>query len=215
MDIYEVRRRNLLELVASKFEGNRSSFSRFVGKNVNMINLCLTLNEDLRRNIGEKMARELETLCSMPEGWMDEDRNKDSKAIMTHAIPRAVHIPSTTQILGDKLHISEGWLQSAFPTIKSFSSLSFHIIPDDTMEPSLFKGDIIFLDGAALAEDPGVFLIRIGNQVVVRRFCPHFDGTVAISADNNKYSSMAMNSKEWRDVSVIGKALGSVHYTPM
>lgn len=60
MDAFEARRVNLTDYIADRYESNRAAFCRATGKNPNLINLVLTDNADYRRNIGEKLARDIE-----------------------------------------------------------------------------------------------------------------------------------------------------------
>lgn len=64
--IYLARRLNLKRLIDVCHGSNRSSFARATKKNVNLINLSLTDNEELRRPIGEKLARDFEEVLALP-----------------------------------------------------------------------------------------------------------------------------------------------------
>lgn len=75
-DIFETRRKNLLSHIADKHQGNRAEYCRAIGKNPNLINLTLTRNPDHRKNIGEKLARDLEHLSNLPDGWLDATERK-------------------------------------------------------------------------------------------------------------------------------------------
>lgn len=78
-DIFQVRRRNLVAYIDEKHEGNRAEFCRAIGKNPNLINLALTKNKEYRKNIGEKLARDIEQLAGMPSGWLDQSEKSPSE----------------------------------------------------------------------------------------------------------------------------------------
>lgn len=71
MDINSIRKENLKIMIDR--EGGRQAFIAKTGKSGAQISQLLS-NTANSRNIGNKLARELERLCGYPEGFMDERR---------------------------------------------------------------------------------------------------------------------------------------------
>lgn len=84
--VYEIRRRNLIAYIEDKHQGNRAEFCRHIGKNPNLINLALTRNDEYRKNIGEKLARDIEQLAGMPDGWLDSGEMQPSEPTVSISI---------------------------------------------------------------------------------------------------------------------------------
>lgn len=110
-DIFEVRRRNLVAYIQDKHEGNRAEFCRAIGKNPNLINLALTKNKEYRKNIGEKLARDIEQQSGMPSGWLDQHDRSPSEP--------TVQVPVTT---GDPAIDGKFWLSVTKSQAKKLAS---------------------------------------------------------------------------------------------
>lgn len=67
MDVFEMRKRNLLVLVGRY--GRQQALADAVGLSVQYINQMLSGH----RSIGEKTARKIEAALQLPFGWMDVD----------------------------------------------------------------------------------------------------------------------------------------------
>ena len=72
MDVFEIRRKNLLKLVAEA--GSQAAFSRLTDIAPAYINQLLRTEGDTR-NIGERAARKIEKKAMKPSGWLDAPAN--------------------------------------------------------------------------------------------------------------------------------------------
>lgn len=66
-DVQAVRRDRLQHLIDTKFQGNRSELCRRIDKAPTQIGSVLKE----RRGFGEDLAREIESRCGLPYGWLD------------------------------------------------------------------------------------------------------------------------------------------------
>lgn len=73
MDVYEVRRKRLRELIDTRYNKVSAAFAEKHEKQPSYISRCLLpLEKPHRKRIGEDFAREIEKVEQLPKGWMDE-----------------------------------------------------------------------------------------------------------------------------------------------
>jgi hypothetical protein len=73
MNIAERRRENLRHYIDEKFS-TRKEFAKQIGKSYSQVTTWF-LTSKSKRDIGEKLARELEVLLELPSGWLDKEHN--------------------------------------------------------------------------------------------------------------------------------------------
>lgn len=83
-------------------------------------------------------------------------------------------------------------------------SLSCVKVRGDSMEPTLNNGDVILVNSDRQVGD-GVFVVRIGNLLRVKRLQTLLNGSLKISSDNPIYESETLNPKEDSDFAIIGE----------
>ncbi|MCW7556461.1 helix-turn-helix domain-containing protein [Endozoicomonas gorgoniicola] len=74
MDIRQIRRTNALQLIKEKGI-TKAKFARTLGKSPQQINELL--KEKNPKNIGHKIARQIEESFGLPEQWLDQKQNQD------------------------------------------------------------------------------------------------------------------------------------------
>lgn len=216
--VFEIRRENLRELIDSRFEGNRSAFARAANKNVNLINLALTTNLDLRRTIGEKLARDMEKALSLPEGWLDVDRSKTSSEAAIIAIPKVRGVKAGLQMLPDKLYVGSAWLEKTVSAASAADKLCIWHAHDDSMvrdNEGINPGDVLIVDTGVdqTALSDGVYLLDISGVQVVRRVQKLLDGMYRLKTDNQVYEAVTLNPKKDKTVKIIGKVLSKIRHS--
>lgn len=70
----EIRRANARTLLASECGGTPTVFAERLGKALSQVNHIIGPNPT--KNIGTKLAREIETVFGMPRGWLDADHSQ-------------------------------------------------------------------------------------------------------------------------------------------
>jgi len=75
MDITEVRRNNLQKFIKDKFK-TRKEFAVQVGKSYSQV-MSWFVSGKSQKNIGEKLARDLEEALELPENWLDREHSHD------------------------------------------------------------------------------------------------------------------------------------------
>ena len=74
----------------------------------------------------------------------------------------------------------------------------------DSMEPTLNNGDVILVNTARQVGD-GVFVVRIGSLLRVKRLQTLLNGSLKISSDNPIYESETLNPNGDSDFAIIGE----------
>ena len=71
MDIYQIRRENLIRLIEHGFNGNQTAFAKAISIKAPQINRWLSETAGEKRRITESSARRIEKGCKKPPGWLD------------------------------------------------------------------------------------------------------------------------------------------------
>ena len=71
MDIAEIRRIRLRQLITEQFGGTDAAFALTIEKQPSYVSRLFSENENHRRNLGDKLAREIEKKCVLETGWLD------------------------------------------------------------------------------------------------------------------------------------------------
>lgn len=210
MNIYDIRRKNLSALIQSKYENNRSLFARSVDKNVNTINLYLTTNESLRRNIGERNARDLERMASLPSGWLDDPASGTPGMSMVTSIDRiSGSAKDSPDPAGDSICMGAKFLKMNYPDTDE-QHLGFITVIDDEMTPTLKRYDLAIVDnGDKDIWRAGMFLVMVGDTLKVRRLSQKLDGSIEVSRDKTHYPDEVVPMDQMNKLKVIGRVIGS------
>lgn len=81
MDISKVRRENLHNYIEQNFK-TRAEFSRIIGKSPSQVAMWF-MKSNSKRDIGEKLARELEKSAGLPDYWLDRQHNQHFEEFRT------------------------------------------------------------------------------------------------------------------------------------
>jgi hypothetical protein len=74
MDVHEIRRRRLRELIDTRYDGVAAEFARAVGRGDAQIGNILNRH----KNLGERLARYFERQVKLPKGWLDVAESPDN-----------------------------------------------------------------------------------------------------------------------------------------
>jgi hypothetical protein len=202
----EVRRSNLLAYINEKFDGNRSAFARAADKNVNLINLVLSNNEEFRRNIGEKLARDLEQRLSLPEGWMDIQRQGGPTGRVT-SFP-VVRFGAADDS-PEKLVLASDVVIKHLDAPTALHNVKACYMPSDDMAPTINKGDLIFVDaGVTEIGSDGVYVLVRKDEIFVRRIKRTLSGALKAVADKDPSGVEDLPGK----LTVAGRVVGALRF---
>ncbi|WP_061161082.1 hypothetical protein [Caballeronia temeraria] len=85
MNLADIRRLRLRELIDAQYEGSQAEFLRASGENQSEISGIL----GGRKSFGEKKARKIEVALHLPEGWLDEARDEKQAHGAGYVSPQA------------------------------------------------------------------------------------------------------------------------------
>lgn len=165
MDIAEIRRNNLKLIIEERFNGVASELARLLDKQPSEISRIFSQNITHRRNIGSRLARELERVIGKPMGWMDSQQISTREGV-SYADPRNTmsgpelrwRIPIISWVqagegvpsgpgcpLGSAARMSDPdhWVVATAPVGPHAYALR---IVGDSMEPKFPEGGVIIVD---------------------------------------------------------------------
>lgn len=208
-DVSETRRQNLLGFIRDSHQGNRAAFCRATGKNPNLINLVLTSNPDYRRNIGEKLARDIEKRAGLASGWLDSPRGVGAR--------RVTKVPILTDAEGIPARAPLECSYSVTlpvddPTLALRSTGTTNLVlvtvQESTMAPTIAVGDWVWLDlGVKHVAGDGIYAVRLQDGPVFRRVQQLSNGDLRVSTDDSVYAPQILRAKSAGSIRIIGKAV--------
>lgn len=208
MDVFETRRLNLVAFIEDKFDGNRAAFCRSTGKNPNLINLVLTDNADYRRNIGEKLARDVEKKAGLATGWLDSPRGVGERRMVCIPISWMVWtIPDSPPLRSD----SSLTIPTDDPVLRlritGTSNLMIIVQQEASMAPTIRVGDYFWVDlGVKVFSGDGVYVLRNPDgTTMLKRIQQLSDSEFRLSSDDKSYEPVLLSSKAMNKTGVVGR----------
>lgn len=72
MDLAKVRERRVRLLINQRFEGVASRLALAIGRSANQVSRWFSEDPNNHRNIGERLARDIEQRLGLPASWLDQ-----------------------------------------------------------------------------------------------------------------------------------------------
>jgi len=214
MDIHSIRIQN-----AESLKGECSStadFARKIGKSP--VQVRHWFNPNVNKNIGNKIAREIETAFYKPHGWLDQIHDQQLATIESNIIPTPsgglIPLISFVQA-GDWAECidnfapgdAEDWLPC--PSKHSPSTFAVHVKGDSMTAPhgrTYPEGCIIFVDPEqeARAGDRVIAKLTDVNEATFKVLIED-NGMTFLKPLNPQYHTMQING----NCKIVGKVIGS------
>lgn len=212
------RRANLRRLIRERFADSQSNFSEVTGIKLSQLGQWLASESSPHlRNMSERSARKIETICALPYLWLDRDHEKDPDRTDVDVEPSGFALLDkhtdivtisryeTGGSMGDGvvLHdqpgiieswkVSKQWLAENVRGYTSAANLAIVTGFGDSMRPTYNPGDPLIVDrGITTVPYDSIYFFRIGEEGFVKRLqrVPTENGLIyhAIS-DNPAYPS--------------------------
>jgi phage repressor protein C with HTH and peptisase S24 domain len=79
----------------------------------------------------------------------------------------------------------------------------------DSMEPTIYSGDPLFVDrnATSIAPDGGIYIFNYGTDVFVKRLQMTFTGDVLVISDNAKYPSQTIPKADLEQMRIAGRVV--------
>lgn len=229
MDIYEIRRARLKQLIQEDFEGVAAQFARRVQRQPDYINRLLSSNKDHRKRLGEDLAREFESAIGKPRGWLDRpDRVGQPKGeYVLLGVEEGEHSAEE-----DIVHVeNHGWMgscgggeinweermrkplafQKEWLARKGLDQESALLIYADgqSMEDFIQDGDVVLFNTSKTKIESGkIYAIQHPEGIRIKRLRLDYNGELIISSDNPdkaRFPDDRLNSDQARELEVLGQ----------
>lgn len=181
MQIKKIRFDRLRKLIDDRYGGNAGQCADYMDMKRPQINRWLTPNENVRQGISEDSARMIERKHSLPTGWLDSPDELD-------LLQAVIDEVSTVRVRGVKILPSQDGstfsvddnLEDPFAVHIPIGYIERHNInpdylyaikmPDESMQTSLYAGDIIVINTLDKKQVDGlVFAINYEGGLMIRR----------------------------------------------
>lgn len=93
--------------------------------------------------------------------------------------------------------------------LSSTNAVGVHVVADDTMEPRLYKGDVVAVDtgNTAVLATGGVFCVVMDDETLeFRRLMPYPGKGLRIICDNPKYPETVLDARQAAAIHIVGRA---------
>lgn len=195
-EIYEVRRDNVLSVIATQFEGSRSLFADKLGfGNKSFVSRLV----NGRQKIGSRLARKIERQCNLVPNSLDHQVRKEGSADEPgeNLLVRPYRRWPSDSPIENGLVLSMAWIKANLPYLTSPLNLRTMIGADDAMETTLHKGDIALIDvGIDYVAEQDIYVIAIDRAEYVRRVQRRIDGGYTALSDNRNYIGEAISAED-------------------
>ncbi|MEO0869591.1 MAG: LexA family transcriptional regulator [Cyanobacteria bacterium J06642_11] len=187
----------------------------------------------LKKVVGNKSIRSFARECGFSDTVLRQYLNGNSEPTrpVLLAIARAADVSlewlaagqtaseNSTDILAKKyiyketLAFEADWLKTQFPN--SFENLLLTQVKDESMEPTLYIGDLILVDTNIRdldAIDHGVYLLKLVDHLLIKRLHYRVNNTLQVLSDNPAYERFSIElSDKPSGLSIMGKVVWVGH----
>ena len=225
--VNDVRKENLIVL-RERFK-TLANLNLAIGKKKTDSTLSQIINgaKDTRsgnvKNLGDRLAREMETKLSLGYGWMDADHSNEAfpedddliylRRLNVSACCGAAGIQNyEDEAYVDLMSVSRVWFKE---NINQIRENGYEIITaaGDSMEPTLKNGDLVVIDrfDTEITKRDGVFCVLIDNDLYLKRV-QRVPGSLRFISDNRLYDPFEISLSEVESrVIVFGRMVNSLN----
>ena len=184
----DIRVANLTRLMNEKFDGRQVNLARAIDTQAAYISRVL----QKKKGFGEEFARKVEVMLDLPNGWLDDESN--STVMIPSPVSRVTLIPCVDGE-SEGLPIRLGCIGETSET-----GMVYDIMGDDSMSPTVPKGDVFIVDSKSTAPVDGlIYSLNFGNTTKVRRMAMTAKGQWVIRCDNTdkmRYQDVTVEASE-------------------
>lgn len=224
--VNDVRKENLIVL-RERFK-TLANLNLAIGKKKTDSTLSQIINgaKDTRsgnvKNLGDRLAREMETKLSLGYGWMDADHSNEAfpedddliylRRLNVSACCGAAGVQNyEDEAFVEQIQVSRPWFQENISKIRE-QGYELITASGDSMEPTFRNGDLIVVDrqDRDLKRD-GVFCVLVDGDLYVKRV-QRIPGAILFISDNSLYRPFEIPIKEVEfRLQVLGRVVNSMN----
>lgn len=225
--VNDVRKENLIVL-RERFK-TLANLNLAIGKRKTDSTLSQIINgaKDTRsgnvKNLGDRLAREMETKLSLGYGWMDADHSNEAFPEEDDLIYlRRLNVSACCGASGvqnyedeayvDLMGVSRVWFKENISQIRE-NGYEIITAAGDSMEPTLKNGDLVVIDrfDTEITKRDGVFCVLIDNDLYLKRV-QRVPGSLRFISDNRLYDPFEIRLAEVESrVIVFGRMVNSLN----
>ena len=215
MRIDELRRTNLRKLIDDRFQGVAAPLAKRLDLQPSYMSRLFTKNEDHRRNIGDEMARKIEGILGLPDGWMDTTHDSPRNIPSSSAVvPKADN--SIAQLIQEgedrgvrSVHVTETWMYRHLG-IANTKDVAIVTATGDAMAGTFADGDVLFVDRSHdTVKTDAIYALTMHGEFYIRRVQRQPDGDLTLIADNSVYAPQVVTKRERASMAVLGRVIGA------
>lgn len=223
--VNDVRKENLIVL-RERFK-TLANLNLAIGKKKTDSTLSQIINgaKDTRsgnvKNLGDRLAREMETKLSLGYGWMDADHGNEAfpedddliylRRLNVSACCGAAGIQNyEDEAYVDLMGVSRVWFKE---NINQIRENGYEIITalGDSMEPEIRDGDAVFIDitDKETLRD-GIYLLVVDGEAYIKRVQKLIGKKIALLSTNKAYKDIEISLDSDIEVRIIGRVIKSL-----
>lgn len=225
--VADIRKENLIVL-RERFK-TLADLNRALGRGNRDSTISQVINgiKDTRtgkpKNLGDRLAREIEAKLSLGYGWMDVDHANDAFPEEDDLIYlRRLNVQACCGERGvqnyddesyvDLMGVSRVWFRDNISQVRQ-NGYEIITASGDSMEPTLKNGDLVVLDrwDTEITKRDGVFCVLIDNDLYLKRV-QKVPGCLMFLSDNKLYHPFEIPLNEVNSrVVVLGRMVNSLN----
>lgn len=220
-NIYQNRYEYLRDIIAR--HGGQAAVAEKLGVTRQYMNLVGS--DKQKKNIGNAMARKIETVFGLPIGTIDSPMESkvaqmtdttitvpmlNVVASMGHGA-RMDHEEETVQ----NITFSKRWLRTNI-TASSYERLAVVTAKGDSMADTFLDGSILLVDtGITQLKIDGVYVLLREDELFIKRIQRNIDGSYDIISDNPMYKTQRVENPLKSGLLVLGRVLMAMNMHKM
>lgn len=174
-------------------------------------------SDNPRKNIGNKVARKIETVFGLPIGTIDMPMG--NHGAISDDLTVTVPLLNVVASMGhgatmdweeetiQEMRFSKRWLRHNTDA-SSFSALALVTGKGDSMDPTFVDGSILVVDTSyTQLKIDGVYVMRRDDELFIKRIQRNLDGSFDVISDNPKYKVQVIRDPLKNNILVLGRVL--------
>ncbi|PUA17297.1 S24 family peptidase [Glaciimonas sp. PCH181] len=221
MDIQEIRRVRLAQLIDAEYGGSQAAFVEATGENQGEVSGLLKT-----KSFGEKKARKLELKCELPIGWLDSFESIETSFRPLESLGSDdIEIPqfATGGAMGHGLALTEQpgvikswrvdheWLRLNVKRHTGAKNLCIVTGFGPSMRPLFNPGDPLLVDRGVTSfdDEDAVYFFRVGDHGFIKTVqrIPRAEGGIIYRAKSKNPDFDSFDITAGMDFEVFGKVL--------
>lgn len=209
MDIYEIRQKNLRKIVEQM--NSQSELAEKIGVETSYISRVIGKNPS--KNIGSRMARNIEHALSLTSGFLDKEELVSEGESTQTTIPVYAITASMgrgrfveSEVIIKIVVVNQSTLGEMRLTGTNHGIVAVYA-DGESMEPTIPPKSIVFVDRNQRDLRDGVYLVRLEDMIYVKRIQRLPDHKLKVISDNPIYKPFDVDLKNGDDFEILGKVV--------